>query len=95
MNSRLESFSAEVFYEILDCSSPYDIFHGFIDLNHRLNDIIVSYPLQLDFRNISRSKFDFICYYLRPEQVISLIFSDENMAEQVIVFHRYFPHYKY
>jgi hypothetical protein len=95
MISQFESFSSEVFYEIFDCLSPYDILHAFIDLNHHFNDIIGSYSLKLDFRNISRSKFDFICHHLRPKQVISLIFSDEKLPNQVIIFHRYFLHFKY
>jgi len=57
----------EVLYEIFDFLSPYDIFCGFINLNDRLTNIIGLYPLQADFSKISRSKFDFICYHLRPE----------------------------
>ncbi|CAF4290946.1 unnamed protein product, partial [Rotaria sp. Silwood2] len=95
MSSRFESFSIEILYEIFDYLSSYDIFHAFINLNHRLNNIINSYPLKVDLRKISRLKFDYICYYLQPEQVISLIFSDDDMGDQVIVFYRYFPHFKY
>ncbi|CAF4219873.1 unnamed protein product, partial [Rotaria sordida] len=84
-----------ILYETFDYLSTYDIFHAFINLNYRLNYIINIYPLKVDLQNISRLKFDYICYYLRPEQVISLIFSDDNMGDQVIVFQRYFPYFKY
>ena len=94
MDSRFESFSSEVIYEIFDYLSPYDIFLAFTNLNHRLNNIIGLYPLQIDFRNISRSKFDFVCHHLRPEQVISLILSDQAIPEQVLLFHRYFPYFQ-
>ncbi|CAF4959069.1 unnamed protein product [Rotaria sp. Silwood1] len=81
MSFRFELFSTEILYEIFDYLSSYDIFHAFINLNHRLNNIINVYPLKVDLRNISRLKFDYICYYLRPEQIISLIFSDDDMSD--------------
>jgi hypothetical protein len=94
MISRLESFSSEIFYEIFDCLSIYDIFHGFVDLNYRLNNLIGLYPLEIDFRKICRSKFDLICHQLQFKQVISLIFSEEDIPEQVFIFHQYFPNVK-
>ncbi len=45
MISRLESFSSEIF----DCLSIYDIFHGFLGVNYRLNNLIGLYPLEIDF----------------------------------------------
>ena len=94
MISCFESFSTEVTYEIFDYLSSYDVFHSFIHLNHRFNDMIQFYPLRIDFRRISRMKFDFICHYLHSKQVISLIFSDQNIPEQVLLFHRYFPQFQ-
>ncbi|CAF1340054.1 unnamed protein product [Rotaria sordida] len=95
MNSHFEIFSPEILYEIFDYLPISDIFHAFISLNHHLNNIINLHSLKVDFRKLSRLKFDFVYHYLQPEQVILFIFSNENMAEQVLIFHRYFPHYKY
>ena len=94
MISRLEGFSNEIFYEIFDCLSTYDIFHGFIGLNSQLNNLVGLYPLEIDFRKIGRPKFDFICNKLQPKQVISLIFSEKDIPDQVLIFHQYFPQFK-
>ena len=59
-----------------------------------MNGIVGAYPLRVDFSGVSRSKFDYICSSLRPEQVIILIFCEVQMPEQVILFHRYFPHFQ-
>ncbi|CAM4964783.1 unnamed protein product [Rotaria socialis] len=93
--SSFESLCSTILYEIFDYLSTYNIFHAFINLNHRLKRSIHSYRLHIDFRKMSRLKFDLICSCLRPEQVISLIFSDEDMAGQVAVFQRHFPYFKY
>ncbi|CAF5176096.1 unnamed protein product, partial [Rotaria sp. Silwood1] len=94
MYSSFESLSAELLYELFDYLSPYDLFGIFINLNSRLNVIVHSYPLRLDFRKISRSKFDFICRHIQPKQVISLILCDEYVPERVKLFLDHFPHFK-
>ena len=95
MTSSFESLSTELLFEIFGYLSPFDLFRIFINLNSRLNSIVHSYPLRLDFRQISRSKFDFICRHLQPEQVISLFFDDENMPDQVQLFIKNFLHVKH
>ncbi len=70
------------------------MFIGFLDLNSRLNNLIGLYPLEIGFRKISRSKFDFICDQPQPKQVISIIFSEEDIPEQVLLFDRYFSKFK-
>jgi hypothetical protein len=92
MNSQFESLSNELFYELFDYIPSHEILYCFIDLNNRLNKIINSYSLNIDFRRISRTKFDFVCDHLRPKQVISLIFSEENIPNQVELFHQNFPY---
>src|ERR1700722_1254168 len=94
MNSSIESLSTELWFEFFEYLSPFDLFRAFIGLNHRLNVIISSYPLRLNFQSISRSKFDFICCRLQPEQVISLVLSEENLPEQVKLFMNHFPYFK-
>jgi hypothetical protein len=92
MNSQFESLSNELFYELFDYIPSGEILYSFINLNYRLNKIIDSHPLNIDFRGISRTKFDFVCHHLRPKQVISLIFSEENLPNQVELFHKNFPY---
>ncbi|CAF4972003.1 unnamed protein product [Rotaria sp. Silwood1] len=94
MNSSFESLSTELLFEFFDYLSPFDLFRIFINLNNRLNAIVYSYPLRLDFRSICRSKFDFICRHLQPKQVISLILCDECVPDQVKLFLDHFPHFK-
>jgi hypothetical protein len=74
--------------------SSDEILYAFINLNYHLNKIINSYRLQVDFRTISRTKFDFVCQHLQPKQVKSLIFSDENIPNQVKLFHENFPNFQ-
>ncbi|CAF1153053.1 unnamed protein product [Rotaria sordida] len=94
MNSSFESLSIELLFELFDYLSPFDLFRIFINLNNRLNAIVYSYPLRLDFRSICRSKFDFICRHLQPKQVISLILCDEYIPDRVKLFLNHFPHFK-
>ncbi|CAF1267578.1 unnamed protein product [Rotaria sp. Silwood1] len=94
MISSFESLSNELFFEIFEYLSPCDMFRSFINVNNLFNSIIYSYPLHLNFRSISRLEFDYICYNLRPKQVISLILSDETIPYQVHLFKKYFPFFK-
>jgi hypothetical protein len=90
----VEILPTEILFEIFDYLTIFDILKAFINLNKRLNDIIASYPIQLDFQRITRSKFDFICRYIQPKQVISLYLSDELMPDQVQLLNKYFPHFQ-
>ncbi len=93
MKSFLEVLPTEIWFEIFDYLTTFDIFHGFIQLNQRINDVVSLYPLKLDFQRITRSQFDLICRFLQPKQVLSLFLSDELMPNQVQLFHQYFPHF--
>jgi len=95
MTSFFEILPTEILFEIFDYLNVFDILYGFINLNKRLNEIVGLYPLELDFQRITRSKFDFICRYIQPKQVISIYLSDELMPEQVELFHQHFPNFKY
>ncbi|CAF4193494.1 unnamed protein product, partial [Rotaria sordida] len=93
--SSIESFSNEILFEIFEYLSPYELFQSFINLNYRINNIVHSYPLHLDFSLISRLEFDYICLNLQPKQVISLILSDEIIPRQIKLFKEYFPLFQY
>jgi hypothetical protein len=92
-SSSIELLSTELVFEIFDYLTPYDIFHGFMNLTARFNDTIGHYPMQLDFQSISRAKFDFICRRIQPKQVTAIILSDEKMPHQCELFKRYFPRF--
>ena len=94
MQSVLEVLPTEIFFEIFDYLTTVDLLNIFINLNKRINDIVGLYPLQLDFQQISRSKFDFVCRHIQPKQIISIYFSDELMPDQVELFKKYFPHFQ-
>ena len=87
----IERLSTEIFFEIFDYLTPFEIFRAFINLNHRLNGILGLYPMCLDFQHLSRRKFDFICRYLQPAQVLAIVLSDERMPNQCMLFKRHFP----
>lgn len=91
MKSTFEYLPVEIFYEVFDFLSVYDILRSFTKLTKRIDDIVGSYPLELDFKEISRTKFDFICRRIQPKQVITINLSDEFMPDQVKLFHQYFP----
>ena len=94
MCSCLESFSTELFFETFEYLSFIDLFRAFAGLNRRLNVIVDSYPVRINFQSSSRSEFDYLCRHIRPEQVISLLFSEEKMPSQVKLFLKYFPDFE-
>ena len=94
MISILQGLPTEILFEIFDYLTAFNILYALINLNKRMNDIVGLYPLQLDFQQISRSKFYFICRYVQPKQVISIYLSDEMMPNQVELFNKYFPNFR-
>jgi hypothetical protein len=95
MVSFLEVLPTEIVFEIFDYLTIFDILYAFINLNKRINDMIASYPIELDFQRITRLKFDLICRYIQPEQVISLYLSDELMPNQIKLLNKYFPDFQH
>jgi hypothetical protein len=94
MNSKLESFSSELFLEIFDYLTSVDILYAFTNLNSRLNAILHLYSFQIDFQLISPLKFHFICRHLPYEHVHGLIFSETYMFNQIEQFRNYVPNFQ-
>ena len=90
MPTIIERLSTEIFFEIFDYLAPFEILYAFINLNQRLNNIIGLYPLHLNFQNLSRTKFDFICRHLQPKQVKAIVLSDERIPNQCLLFRTIF-----
>ena len=94
MNSRLESWSTELFFEIFEYLSALDLLRAFIGLNSRLNSIVGSYPLRLNDGFLSYREREFVYRNLQPEQVISLVLADTEISNQLELFQKYFPDYE-
>lgn len=93
MRSTFERLPTEIWFEIFDYLTVFDIFHGFIHLNQHIDDLLGVYPLKLDFRQLTRTHFDLICRSIHSKQIISLCLSEELIPNQVQLFHQYFPHF--
>ena len=93
MRSTFERLPTEIWFEIFDYLTIFDIFHGFIRLNQHINDLLAFYPLKLDFRQLSRTQFDLICRSIHSKQIISLCLSEELIPNQVQLFQKHFPHF--
>ncbi|CAF1296220.1 unnamed protein product [Adineta ricciae] len=94
MKSCLEALSTEIIFEIFDYLNPWHILYGFIGINRYFDQIVRSYPLKLDFQQISRSKFDFICQNIQPKQVYHLLLSEKFMPDQIRLLLNHFPRFQ-
>ncbi|CAF1084853.1 unnamed protein product [Didymodactylos carnosus] len=95
MHPSLESFSTELFFEIFEYLSLIDRFRAFAGLNRRLTLMVNLHPVRVNLQSISRWDFDFLCRHIRPERVISLVFSEEKMPDQVKLFLEHFPDFEH
>ena len=79
--SIFEILPVEVFYKILNHLNTSEIFHSLYNVCQRVNAFLISYNrYELDFSSISRSNFDIVCNSIRPQNIISLILSDDNQT---------------
>jgi hypothetical protein len=57
----------------------HELLFSFSDVSDYIDTILLSYAAyRIDFKLIRRADFDFVCRRIQPEQVISLILSDDN-----------------
>jgi hypothetical protein len=84
----LETLPLELIWYILDYLSSYDLLFSLRNVNRQLNIAIASYPrYRLNFYSVPKSHFDLICRCIYPEQVISLILSqDKHTTGQIQLF---------
>ncbi|CAF1208316.1 unnamed protein product [Adineta ricciae] len=77
--TQLDRLPTELFYDVLKYFWAHEALHSFSNLNDRIDAILKSYPTyRINCRSIRKSAFHHICEWISPEQVISLILSDEN-----------------
>ncbi|CAM4825502.1 unnamed protein product, partial [Rotaria magnacalcarata] len=65
--------------------TTYEILYEFQGLNKRIDKLLRTYAkYDLNFKSWPKSKFDFVCQSINPEQVRSLILSDADDTCQQI-----------
>jgi hypothetical protein len=78
MSFFLNKFPVEIFDIIFDYLWAHEIFYSFGNISGHLDNVLSNYNNYLiNFKSIRKSHFDLVCCYIRPEQVISLILSDD------------------
>ncbi|CAF1256343.1 unnamed protein product [Rotaria sordida] len=79
MSFLLDRFPIEILHIIFDYFWAHEILHSFFDTSDYFNDILSNYDrYRINGQSITKSDFDFICHFILPNQVISLILSDEK-----------------
>ncbi|UJR29374.1 hypothetical protein I4U23_010586 [Adineta vaga] len=89
----LDNLPWVVLHSIFDYLTPYDLFNAFDQVNSHLDTILQSYQrLQLNFQSIKKSLFYFICQHIYPEQIQSLLLSDDSdTSNQIQLFMSFVP----
>ena len=97
MPCMLDSLPWDILHTIFDHLDALNLLHAFVDVNAHLNTIIHSYSrIQLNFKSIKKSIFYYICERIQPEQVQSLILSnDKDTPGQIKLFMSLLPLIKF
>ena len=75
---KIDRFPTELFHLLFEYFWADEILHSFSNLNDRIDSILKSYSVyRINFQSIRKSTFHLVCKQIRPEQVISLVISDE------------------
>ncbi|CAF0784162.1 unnamed protein product [Rotaria sp. Silwood1] len=85
----LESMPDEIFLEIFDYISSYDLIYSFYNLNQRFNSIIHGIHLYLDLSYVQQKKFLFTCHYILPnfcQQIYSIKLSNKQTIDGIQYF---------
>ena len=89
----LDRLPNELLFDLFEYLTTYQILYAFRGLNERLQIVVAKYlKCDLHFKSWPKSKFDFVCDSIRPEQVRSLTLSDaDDTCQQVSLFFQFFP----
>ena len=88
----LEQLANELFLDIFDYLTDVDIVYSFSQLNTRFQTLILNYCHTIDFKSISKSRFDIIIQQHHPKYWRSLRLSNDNETPgQIEVFARLYP----
>ncbi|CAF3214903.1 unnamed protein product, partial [Rotaria sp. Silwood2] len=94
--SKFESLPNELIIECLEYSYVCHTFHSFNGLNDRLNKLIRTVSLHLNFTLVNKKRLEDFCQHilLYPEirqQIYSLHLSNENRCDQIETFLKHIP----
>jgi hypothetical protein len=86
MNScRLDNLPVELIHHLLAYFSAHEIFYTFINVTSYINAVLASYSnYKVNFKSITKTKFDLICQHIIPDQVIALTLSDDEETPGLI-----------
>ncbi|CAF0892252.1 unnamed protein product [Adineta ricciae] len=89
----LDQFPVEIIFNVFSYLSASDILRSFHDFSRYLRQCIRSYDqFKVNFKSIFKRDFDFIWRVLRPDQILTLTFSDdEETPGQIDYFFTLFP----
>ena len=75
----LDSLPIELLHILFSYFAAYEIIHSFSNVSDYANAALHSYlAYQWNFQSIRKSHFHLICLHIRPEQVQSLVLSDDD-----------------
>ena len=96
----VELLPNEIFHDLFEYFDCVEFIHAFYGLNSRFNDLLYKQfrGYRLDFRSVSKRKFDMICQQHLPfiaDRVISLSLANYNdTPEQINLFNSYIPSFR-
>ena len=81
MSCMLDILPWDILHTIFDYLEIVDLLHGFVDVNPHLNTILHSYTrIQLNLKSVRKSTFHYICERIHPDQIQSLVLSDDEFT---------------
>ena len=79
MSCLLDYFPWEILHLIFDHLEVFDLLQAFSDVTPYLNTVFNSYSrMQLNLKSMKKSTFYFICEHVHPNQIQSLVLSDDE-----------------
>jgi hypothetical protein len=84
----LDVFPVELIHHLLNYFSAHEIFYTFTNVSSYIDHVLLAYSNYcVNFKSVTKKEFDFACQRIIPDQVISLILSDnEDTPGQVELF---------
>lgn len=85
-HKNLESMPDEIFLEIFDYISSWDLIRSFYNLNKRINSIIHGIRLHLDLSFVQKKTFLYTCHYILPkfyQQIYSIKLSNKQTIDGI------------
>ena len=75
----LDLLPVELLFHLFTYFWTHEILLSFLNVSDHVDAILTNYSTyQVNFKAILKSHFDLVCKYIRPDQIISLIISDET-----------------